>query len=337
MNSNNKLLIVSIFMIIVFLYILYTFSYDLQLYEETISNVYKVPQKISSGEYNGDVVSAIISARNVKISILAIVISAIGSFLTFFAFLMQKKANEMHREEIKTEHLLASYEKLMDVHRDCVSQISLCDTIYGVASFHFLFYELKSIYIRLTDKYPFLKNNSFRDYAMYISMDIFMSGITGLESKDYYSIELLKEKLPQLKDKIDFYALAKDLENLNQDFVKNRVPPRCFIFVKYKNKSEYPKLPPLYKGNLHRLSSYFKIFEAFANFEKTPSKDTELHRKLFTTQLSVHEAAILNFYFRYKFIKDGTQYNKDIISLLTEQINNRPTFNIELDLFYVSV
>lgn len=323
--------------VIAFGYLIYIFSNDIQFYEETISEVYKVPQRLTNGNYEGDYVSAIISARNVKISILAIIISAIGSFLTFYAFLMQKKANEIHREEIKNEHIIASYEKLMDVHRDCVNHISLCETINGASSFHFLFYELKSIYIHITDKYPFLKDDTLKNYAVYISMKFFMRGITGDKSKDYFIIEPLKEKLSHLGDKIDYYAITKELEDINIKFTKNRIAPRCFIFVKYKNKSEYPKLPTLYKGNLHRLSSYFKIFEAYTNLEDEPSKNTELHRKLFPTQLTIHESAILDFYFRYRLIEDGIEYNKEYVNLLIEQASHIPTFNIENKQFYISV
>lgn len=328
---------VFVLFVLAFVYLIYIFSNDIQFYEETISKVYKVPQRLTNGKYNGDYVSAIISARNVKISILAIIVSAIGSFLTFYAFLMQKKANEIHREEIKNEHIIASYEKLMDVHRDCVNHITLCDTIYGVASFHFLFYELKSIYIHITDKYPFLKDYEYTNYAVYISMVIFIHGINGDEKKDYLIIEPLKEKLPQIRDRVDYYGLAKELEDINKNFVKKRIAPRCFIFVKYRNKSEYPNLPTLYKGNLHRLSSYFKIFEAYAKLEEIPSKNTELHRKLFPTQLSIHESAILSFYFRYRFIEDGTCFNNEIVDLLTEQANHIPTFNIGHHQFYVNV
>lgn len=322
---------------IAFGYLIFIFSNDMQFYEDTISEVYKVPQRLTNGKYEGDYVSAIISARNVKISIWAIIISAIGSFLTFYAFLMQKKANEIHREEIKNEHIITSYEKLMDVHRDCVNHISLCETIYGASSFHFLFYELKSIYIHITDKYSFLKDDSLKNYAVYISMKFFMRGITGEKTKDYLIIEPLKEKLSQLSDKIDYYTVTKELEDINKKFSKNRIAPRCFIFVKYKNKSEYPQLPTLYKGNLHRLSSYFKIFEAYTNLEDEPSKNTELHRKLFPTQLTIHESAILDFYFRYRLIEDGTEYNKEYVNLLTEQASHIPTFNIEDKQFYISV
>ncbi len=332
----GKYMVIILF-VFAFGYLLYFFSHDIQFYEETISKVYKVPQQLSNGKYEGDYVSAIISARNVKISILAILISAIGSFLTFYAFLMQKKANEIHREEIKNEHIIASYEKLMDVHRDCVNHITLSDSIYGAPSFHFLFYELKSIYIHLTDKYPFLKDESYKNYAVYISMELFLRGITGNKSKDYLIVKPIREKLSLIKKDIDYYTLTRELEELNVNFVKNRKAPRCFIFVKYQNQSEYPHLPTLYKGNLHRLSSYFKIFEAYANLEENPSKNTELHRKLFTTQLSIHESAILDFYFRYKFIDDGTQYNKDVVNLITEQAKRIPTFNLEHKQFYVNV
>lgn len=344
--SGNKIIrllsqIAKIFGLFLFVfafgYLLFIFSNDMQFYEETISEVYKVPQQLSNGKYEGDYVSAIISARNVKISILAIIISAIGSFLTFYAFLMQKRANEIHREEIKNEHIIASYEKLMDVHRDCVNHISLSDTIYGAPSFHFLFYELKSIFIHLTDKYPFMKKDTLKNYAVYISMEIFLRGINGDKTKDYLIIEPLYKKLSKLSIEIDLYELTKELEELNVAFKKNRTAPRCFIFVKYQNKSEYPKLPVLYKGNLHRLSSYFKIFEAYAKLEEVPSKNTELHRKLFPTQLSIHESAILDFYFRYKFIEDGTQYNEEVVNLLIEQAKRIPTFNIEHEQFYINV
>lgn len=310
---------------------------DILFYESTISEVYNVSTQIVDKEYEGDYVASIIDAKSVKISIIAIVITAIGSLLTFAAFLIQKQANEIHRTDIKTERLIANYTKLMDVHCDIINSIKIGADLKGHAAFHFLFYELKSIYAHLVEKYPFLKNPSHTYAATHICMKIFMSGCTGED--DSKLIHGIHSDIGSEYDKLDLETFIKELVEINRQFINYRIPPSCFIFEKYSNEKEFPNLPPLYKGNLQRLSSYFNLVDVFLCLEgNMPSLQTELYRKMFAMQFSIHESAILDFYFR-SMAKDGsTDKCQSSILLLCEARKQYPaTFDIDNEEFCKSV
>ena len=331
-NSILATLVVALF-IAIFGYIFLLLS-DILFYERSISQAYDLPTQINSRSYDGDYVASIIDAKSVKISLIAIIISALGSILTFVAFIVQKRANEIHREDIKNEHLIANYTKLMDTHRDIVKSVTVNKILNGYDAFHFLFYELKSIYVHLVQKHPFMRDKEYKDVASYICLKLYMSGSTG--GDDSKLIETIFRSIgEQYREKINLQEFTNSLEKLNHNFVNKRKAPAGFIMAKYKKAKEFPILPPLYKGHLQQLSSYFNLIDMFMSLEdRESSTQTMLYRKMFAMQLSIHESAILDFYFRFKSVESNARYDASMITLLCEQRLQFPaTFDIDNELF----
>lgn len=313
--------------------------FDISSYENAISEVYNFPSQIYNHNYDGDYVASIISAKSVKISLLAILISAVGSYLTFIAFIQQKEANKIHRNDIKDERLIANYIKLMDTHRDLVKSVSKGDNLCGHGAFHFIFYELKSIYVHLVSKYPSMREASCKDIASYICFKIFMSGCTGNDDSKLED-SILSKVATKYNGELLLQDFMRSLEDLNQKFVQDRIPPACFVFAKYKDEEAFPKLPSLYKGNLERLSSYFNLIDIFMNMEKKESLSTStaLYREMFAMQFSIHESAILDFYFRYKKVENNLEYDTSLVELLCSQRKQFPaTFDIDHEEFCKNV
>lgn len=328
----------TVLLLILFVLLVSNFANDIVSYESAITNSYDVQGAIAKRQYAGDYVASLINVKSIKISIIAVIIAAIGSMLTFAAFMIQKRANEIHRRDIALERLIGNYFKLIDLYRDVVNRIDINGILTGQAAFHFLFYELKSIYVFVTGKYPFLREKKNTDMAVYISMKIYMSGCTdGDNSKLVQGIE---QKLgPAIAERIDLNKLMMELEELNKRFLEKRQPPECFIIAKYTDKKLYPELPPLYKGQLQRLSPYFNIIELFLKLAKR-SEDCEvseretvdLYRQMFAGQLTIHEAALLDLYFRYRKFESpsGESYAKEDVALLVRQIEQFPaTFDFD--------
>ena len=328
MKKNIGYILVAI-LIGIFFYIVIIFMNDILFYEDSLSEVYNVPSLITERSYSGDYVASIIDAKSVKISLLAIIISALGSILTFAAFIIQKQANEIHREDIKTERTIANYTKLMDTHRDTINAVKIGANLQGHSAFHFMFYELKSIYVHLVTKYPYLRDSAHTSIAAYIAIKIFMSGCTGKD--DSKLIDGIRAKIGPEHTQLDLAFFTRELMQLNKNFVEKRIPPACFVFAKYENEKEFPTRPDLYKGNLQRLSNYFNLVDVFLSLEgNTPNPQTKLYRQMFAMQFSIHEAAILDIYFRYKQIESNAIHPQEYIALLCDQRKQYPaTFDIE--------
>ena len=314
----------------IFIHFVITLLGDIRFYEESLSTIYESHSPINDNNYNGDYVATIIDAKNVKSSIVAIIISAIGGILTFLAFIIQHRANEMHREDIKAERLISNYLKLMDIHREIINSVKIGNNLQGHSSFHFLFYELKSIYVHLIEKYPFMRQAEHTSVACYISIKIYMSGCTGKD--DSKLVNGIRSKIGDKYDSIDFVQFIRELEQMNTSFVKDRVPPSCFVFAKYESKMDFPILPPLYKGNLQRLSSYFNLVLMFLRLDNIDSSPTtELYKQMFAAQFSIHESAILDIYFRYEQIEHNVNWftNETAIELCAQRMQFPETFDIE--------
>lgn len=341
MYVAKKFQVISIILVLLFVligcYVVSIIFWDTHSYESVIAHSYNIPKVIENKEYNGDYLGSLINLKSIKISLVAVVVAAIGCIFTFIAFLMQKEANDIHRNDIAAEHLVENHLKLIDIYRDVVKQIDINGMLSGQAAFHFLFYELKSLYVHLLDSYPFFQAAQYRDAAVYASMKIFMSGCTdGDNSKLIVALE--KHLGSDLPEHVEWESLMCGLERLNVDFVTKREPPKCFIFAKYKDPNLFPQLPPLYKGQLQRLSPYFNLIELFlklssksASINRSDAEVVDLYKELFTKQLSIHEAAMLNMYFRFKNFESGcTMFSNEAIRQMTQQINQFPaTFDMD--------
>lgn len=329
-RNSWSLVICILFGLLIHLAIQY--SSDIQYYTKEISFTHDLRSEITKRNYTEDHISNVLDARTSTTSMLAMIFSAFGVILTFIAFREQKDANNIHREDIKNERLIANYTKLTDFHNDLVKSVTVGDRLQGHGAFHFLYYELKSIYVHLISSYPKMRETAYKDIASYICFKIYMSGCS--KKDDSKLIEAITAKIEhKYPEKIDIQSFINDLKSLNEQFIKDRKAPSGFMFDKY-NREDFPKLPELYKGQLQRLSSYFNLIDVFMNMkEVTPNTDiqTSLYRQMFVVGFSIHESAILSFYFRYKNIEDGSKYNDSLISLLCDQCKTQfpRTFNID--------
>lgn len=253
-------------------------------------------------------------------------VAMLAAFMTFIAFWMQYKTHVQQREDISQERYVNNFMKLMDIYRGIVSDIYLKDKFKGQSSFHFIFYEFKSIYAAVFARYGRLGDM----VALYISFEIFMSGIVerGNPVLNTRIVDKLISKGYSLP--VDFVygleVLEYGLIQSNDYFKTNKVPPFCFRVEKYERNTDFPDL---YKGYMDKLSSYFNIAYLILVFLNSPDYvgqgDKILKEKMFSMQLSNHEVALIVMYIYYvRYRDDGETENvKKLDIAFLENLNRK--------------
>ncbi|MDR2009905.1 MAG: hypothetical protein LBQ22_05440 [Bacteroidales bacterium] len=273
-------------------------------------------------------------------------IAIVAAFLTFLAFWIQFDANKQQRNDISVERLENSMQRFIDIYRDIVNNMYLYkSSIKGQPSFHFLFYEFKSIYICVLDiienenknKKDFSLDKNVKSDIEYIAFEIFLSGIlTKNSGGEKANFKLNKRIISTIKLKtvntvINGFIEDKTIQDIENKLIENRANYDENHRIEGFPDGRYEKetVQQLYKGNLPRLSSYFNHFYSTLSFlaEKDSEIDnlkkdlysanlrsaTNLSETMFFSQMGVHEIALLIAYYDFcEYYKnvDKTKYDE---------------------------
>jgi hypothetical protein len=225
-------------------------------------------------------------------------VAIIAAALTYVAFMVQYKANKQQRDDIAVERFTNHVQQLINIYRDMVNNMYLYKSnIKGQPSFHFIFYEFKSIYRYISRQvigyeYKTKKvSNELKSAIEYIAFEIFLSGLIqknttqkgkyangklNIRIRETIENEAAKETIENKADIVDLIEKIKKEELLEKiedgliDIRDNYQKNRCIIIggdAKDKKIEGFPdsryeidEIRQLYKGNLPRLSSFFNHF-----------------------------------------------------------------------------
>lgn len=230
-----------------------------------------------------------------------------AAFLTFFAFWVQYKANELHknandknRHDIEIERFERKYYELVRLHKENVNEMEIENNALGRKAFMRIFYEFKFIYLVFQKLNKNKKLNGGitldRHRLSNLSFILFYNGI-GINSDKSVNHFIKQEELELVNNVRGFLKKVQKryLEEIEMD------PDKDFIEAVSQNDKEfeYKVYNYPFDGHSTRLGHYYR--HLFQTVKFVVSQDSSLlsleekkeYLKTMRAQLTNHEQLLL--------------------------------------------
>lgn len=235
-------------------------------------------------------------------------IAIIAAGLTFAAFWMQIKANEIQKDallkqesDLQRERFENRFYEMVRLHRENVAEMSISNTIKGRKVLVNLFYELQLCYhgvdkeAQIAFDAGLTKQELRPEEVLEIAYSIFFYGL-GVNSNK------LLEKLDEKYDPVLIAGILKDMEIAQNYIRKEKTGKKKYIFPfskKDRTKLEFDVKYIPFDGHLSRLGHYYRhLFQSVKfvveNFPGEDGLETALsYLRTLRAQLSTHEQLLL--------------------------------------------
>jgi len=229
-------------------------------------------------------------------------IAVAAAILTFLAFWVQFKANEIQRQDIKLERFENKFYESIQLHKSNLNEINIADKLHGRKCFVHMFYELKFAYHKVEEVLNKINDSAGNKYdnvnIMSLAYRIFFFGIGTHSEKNYYPYLNTEEKSV-------FNKLKPELEIIQNNVLKyfGNDPWKKGYYTfessgKTKSKNEgieffyYP-----FDGHANRLGHYYRHLFQTTNHVVSQDflNDDEkyIYIKTLRAQLSNYEQLLL--------------------------------------------
>jgi hypothetical protein len=221
-------------------------------------------------------------------------IAMVAAGLTFIAFWVQYRANELQRDDIKLERFESKFYELVRMQNSTVSEFNINNIYFGRKSFLQMYEELRFCFFSIKQELEQIYHDAKED-ALGFKIDDDKRILQIAYLIFFYGIGDTSDKL--LKERLVNYCSNKFADNIIDGLKKKKINGRQEIKLKNGDKAIFDGQYIPFDGHISRLGHYYRLlFQAVKyvdNNEKLTIDEKRDYVRTLRAQLSAHEQVML--------------------------------------------